>query len=352
MIEHSRTILTESDIAAAIGVLRTGQINESGVTRNLETLLKDQLGRKYAWATANGTAALYLSLLTLGIKQGDEVIIPTYVCDDVLSAVLQVGAIPIPIDLDPLDLNPCPNYARHKISVRTRAIIVAHVLGRPARMSEFLTLGVPVIEDCAHGLGGAINQALTGSIGHATTLSFHALKMITGGEGGMVLTDDFEMAKRYERLCSPNYSAREWKLRSRLPNVIAALCINQLERFPATVDRRREIANFYQLNSREWQRAVPLPIDSEDGRKSSSYRFSVVTDGSLPHDEIVRKFASQDIVVRRPVKNLCHRALGLPNKEYPAAESMFDRIVSLPLYPNLTDTEIRHVISVASEIFG
>lgn len=351
MIQHSRTLLNYEDINAALEVLSSGQINESDTTRDLESLFKEYLGRKYAWATANGTAALYISLILLGIKKGDEVIIPTYVCDDVMSAVIQTGATPIPVDLDPLDLNPCPNDARRKLSIKTRAIIVAHVLGRPVRMSEFLALGIPVIEDCAHGLGSSIFQTLAGSIGHATTLSFHALKMIAGGEGGMVLTDDYRMAERYRRLCNPNYSIGEWKLSSRLPNVIAAICISQLKRFQSTVDRRREIAKFYQDNSQTWRQAFPVVIDSEDGRRSSSYRFSVIIDNSLSYETILKKFASQNVVVRRPVKNLCHRALGLPLKEYPIAELLFDRIISLPLYTSLTDLEMEHVSKVANEVF-
>lgn len=352
MILHSRVSLPDADIEAALGVLRSGQINESDTTRQLEKSLGSALCKKYGWATANGTAAVYLALLTMGIGLGDEVLIPTYVCDDVLSAVLQVGATPVPMDVDITDLNPCPIDARRRISSRTKAIIVAHILGRPARLREFMSLGVPVIEDCAHGLGGMVGSVPAGSLGHVTTLSFHALKMLNGGEGGMVLTNNTDMASRYERLCCPNYANREWKLRSRLPNVVAAICLSQLARFPQTLTRRRQISQTYQNCAREWSKAHAVIVDSDDGRLSSAYRFALVTDGSIPYEEVAKKFEAGGVSVRRPVKNLCHRALRLPCQQYPNAESVFDRIVSLPLYPSLTREEVECVSTVACNEFA
>ena len=142
-VPHSRTVLAPADIESAIDVLRSGQVNESEVTRELERAVASALGRSHAWATAGGTAAMYSALLCMGIGAGDDVMVPTYVCDDVLSAVLQSGARPVPVDLDPFDLNPDPADAAAKAGPRTRAILLAHVLGMPARVRPSRPLACP-----------------------------------------------------------------------------------------------------------------------------------------------------------------------------------------------------------------
>jgi perosamine synthetase len=351
-VPHSRTVLSETDVAAAVTVMRSGQVNDSAETRRLETALCQRMSRRFAWATASGTDALYSALRTIGIGRGDEVLLPTYVCEDVLSAINWVGALPVPMDMDPVDLNPAPSEVSRRMTSKTKAIVVAHVLGMPARVSAFERFGVPIIEDCAHGFGACIGDRAAGSIGHSAVLSFHGLKMLTGGEGGMVLTDDERVHAAFRRSRSPDYAAGEWKSNSRLSNIIAAVVNSQLVRFEAILARRRAIGSRYSAAAADWHRCQPVPVESADGRRSSCYRFGIVIDRSMTFETVAAKFESRGVIVRRPVKNLCHRVTGCSSRQYPVAEELFDRIVSLPLYPDLSDQEAETVLSAASEVLS
>jgi perosamine synthetase len=351
-IPHSRTILAGEDIEEAVSALRSGQLVASEVTEKLEGTIAGLLSRRYAWATGSGTTALYAALRCMGIGNGDEVLVPTYVCDDVLSAVCQTGATPVPMDLDPSDLNPDPNDAATKSSPRTRAIVLAHVLGMPARISQFEELGIPVIEDCAHGLGADLKSGPAGSKGRCAVLSFHGLKMVTAGEGGMLLTDDEEVAAAYRRQQEPDFSAGEFRLHSRMSNVLSAIAISQLRRLQDTVERRRSLADKYASALSDLARVRPVPIEADDGRSSSCYRFALATDGTRLFEEIERDFLDQGVIVRRPVKQLSHRTLQIGPAACPNAEGLFDRVVSLPLYPNLSDEEQDHIIAAARRILA
>jgi perosamine synthetase len=351
-IPHSRTNLADEDIDAAVSALRSGQLVASEVTEELERTTAHLLSRRYAWATGGGTAALYSALRCMTIGSGDEVLVPTYVCDDVLSAVCQAGATPVPMDLDPGDLNPDPGDAAAKLTPRTRAVVLAHVLGMPARIRQFEEFGIPVIEDCAHGLGADLESERAGSKGRCTVLSFHGLKMVTAGEGGMLLTDDEEVATLYRRQQQPDFSAGEYRLHSRMSNVLAALAITQLRRFQDTVERRRFLADRYAQALSDLTRGRPVPVDADDGRSSSCYRFALVTDGTGSFAEIERAFLDHGVIVRRPVKQLSHRTLRMGPEACPNAEELFDRVVSLPLYPNLSDEEQDLVIAAARRILA
>jgi perosamine synthetase len=351
-VPHSRTILAAEDIDAAVSALASGQLVASEVTEELERTIASLLSRTYAWATGSGTTALYAALRCMGVGNGDEVLVPTYVCDDVLSAVSQAGATPVPVDLDPGDLNPDPHDAATKATPRTRAIVLAHVLGMPARVAEFEELGIPVIEDCAHGLGADLKSGPAGSKGRCAVLSFHGLKMVTAGEGGMLLTDDEKVAAAYGRQQQPDFPAGEFRLHSRMSNVLSAVAISQLRRFQDTLARRRSLADRYASALSDLTTVRPVPIEADDGRRSSCYRFALVTDGSRSLEEIERAFLDQGVIVRRPVKQLSHRTLRMGPEACPNAEELFDRIVSLPLYPNLADEEQDLVIAAARRILA
>jgi perosamine synthetase len=352
VIPHSRTVLSDEDVEAAAEVLRSGKIGQMEVTAELERAAGELLGKPHAWATASGSAAIHSALLCIGIGDGDEVLIPTYVCDDVISSVLQTGATPVPVDLDPADLNPDPEDARARATNRTRAIVLGHVLGMPARVEEFGGPQVPVIEDLAHGVGGSLRDGPAGSSGRFAVLSFHALKMITAGQGGMVLTDSDQAADAYARHRDPDFAAGEYRLNSRTSDVQAAIALNQLRRIERTVEERRRKAERYLEELGGLSRAVPVPIEAADGRGSSCYRVSFLTDEGLSFDQVEAAFRDRGVIVRRPVKQLSHRSLKLDPDGYPNAERLFDRVVSLPLYPDLTDEEQTAVIAAAKEVLG
>jgi perosamine synthetase len=187
MIPHSRPTLDKDDAAAVSAVLKSGHLSQGYQVSQFEKALAAFIGTKAGVAVSSGTAALHLSLLALKIGKGDEVILPSYVCTAPFNAVHLVSATPVIADIDRKTFNVDVPDLKKRITPRTKAIIVPHMFGLPADLDEILSLGIPVIEDCALSVGSRYKGQRTGSFGTLSIFSFYTTKMIATGEGGMVL---------------------------------------------------------------------------------------------------------------------------------------------------------------------
>jgi perosamine synthetase len=350
VIQHSRTFLTEDDIQAAVAVLRSGMINDSHVTSQFEKEFAQYVGASWACATSTGTLALYLALRVLAIQPGMEVLLPAYVCDDVLSAIRFVGAIPRLADICLDDFNIDPADASRKISERTRAIICPHMFGMPARLSELMKLGVPVIEDCAQAFGALYRNTRVGVFGRLACFSFHALKMLPLGEGGMVTTCDPELWKRLEHYRNPDMDAGEFTLTFHLSNILSAIGLSQLVRFGTSLERRRQIAHIYQDGLQGLN--LVLPSQEMPERISSSFRYCVLMKHGYDVDEVSREFASRRITLRRPVKRVLHTIRGLEQDYCPNTQYAFDHVISLPAHLHLTFEDQARIIDEIRRVFA
>jgi len=172
MIPHSKVALEEEDLAGVIGVLRSGQLAQGRVVSSLEEKSASLIGVKHAAAVSSGSAALHLALLSLGVGEGSEVILPSYVCTALLNAIHYVGATPVLADIDPNTYNITSESIKKVFTHKTKAIIVPHMFGLPAHIDTILSLGIPVIEDCAHSIGATVNGRKAGSFGLVSILSF------------------------------------------------------------------------------------------------------------------------------------------------------------------------------------
>ena len=321
------------------------------MTRRFEQALADYLGRQYAWGASTGTLALAHGLRLLGVGVDDEVIIPTYTCSDVLSAVRQTGAAAVLVDASLDDFNLDVKQINERITAQTKAIIVCHQFGLPVVMDKVTQCRIPVVEDCAHALGADYHGQRVGSLGDLTVCSFHGLKMLTTGEGGMVLADCDDLARVQHRFSNPDFTAGEYALDLHLSNVLAAIGLDQLQSFDERLERRRAIAARYQSDLSGIP-GVRLPTWQNDQRRSSCFRYALLLDQPWDFDGAEREFARRGIVVRRPVKTLNHRLLGLAPSGFPVAEALIDQVVSIPLYPDLSDQEVTAVIDATWSIFG
>ena len=348
MIEHSRVRLDEREIAAVLNVLQSGQINDSGVTRQFEAALASYLDRRFAWSTTTGTLAVHLSLKLLEVGPGDEVLLQTYVCDDVLSAILQTGATPVPVDMDE-DFNVDAADLDRKVSRRTKAAVVAHMFGLPARPATFDLGSIPVIEDCAQSFATLVDGKQSGTLGALSTFSFHALKLLSAGEGGMIATDDEGLADRMQSFKSPNFSRSEHRLDYHLSNIHSALGLAALDAWPAQAEQRQGLAERYG-KALSGVRDAQLPNRHLQGRESSWQRYCLLLGETQRFSELEALYRDRGIVVRRPVKSLNHRLLGLPDSHCPRAAALFERIVSIPFYPNLADSEVETVLEATLEL--
>ena len=168
----------------------------------------------------------------------------------------------------------------------------------------------------------------------------------------MLLSDDEKVAEAYRGQQDPDFSAGQYRLHSRMSNVLAAIAVRQLARLHETVAGRRLFAARYESGLSDLTVARPVPVEADDGRRSSCYRFALITDGSVPFAEVERAFLDQGVIVRRPVKQLCHRTMRMGPETCPNAEELFDRVISLPLYPDLSDEEQEVIIAAARRILA
>ena len=190
MIPHSRPTLDQSDFDGVLQVIKSGHLVQGEQTAGFEKDLSSLIGVKGGVAVSSGTAALHLSLISLGVGKGDEVILPGFVCTAPLNAIHYVGASPVIAEIDRLTFNIDVNDLKRRITKKTKAIIVPHMFGLPADVEDIASLGIPVIEDCAHSLGSRYGDHYTGGIGALSIFSFYATKVIATGEGGMVLSNN------------------------------------------------------------------------------------------------------------------------------------------------------------------
>ena len=243
-------------------VLDSGWVSQGPKVRELEASVAKYLGIKHVVAVVNCTAALHLSLLAIGIKPEDEVLVADYTFPATGHAVLYCGAKPIFIDADPRTYNIDPNLIEERITPRTRAIIPVHTFGQPADMDAIMEIaeanGLKVIEDAACAFGAKYKGRYAGTMGHTGCFSFHARKGITTGEGGMVVTDDKELAEKIRRLSTFGMTSaweREGKVmipeftdlgyNYKMSDITAAIGVAQLKKLDAIIARKRALASYW-----------------------------------------------------------------------------------------------------------
>lgn len=343
MIPHSKVVLEEEDLAGVIGVLRSGQLAQGRVVSSLEEKSASLIGVNHAVAVSSGSAALHLSLLSLGVGEGSQVIMPSYVCTALLNAVHYVGATPVLADIDPNTYNITSENVEKVITDKTKAIIVPHMFGLPADIDAILSLGIPGIEDCAQSIGATVNGRKAGSFGLVSILSFYATKMLGAGEGGMVLSNDRGLIESIRDLRA--YDERETytvRYNYKLTDIQAAVVVSQLNKLSAFIEKRKEIAALYNHGLKRV--GVRLPVVPEE-REHIYYRYVILLENS---PEFMKEMRKRGIECRRPVFKPLHRYLSLPG--YPITDEVWEKAVSIPIYPSLTAEEAHRIVDAIMAI--
>jgi dTDP-4-amino-4,6-dideoxygalactose transaminase len=342
-IPHSRPTLGPEEIKAAAEVIECGHIAEGRVVREFEAAFARKMGGNYAVATSSGTAALHLTLLAMGIGSNAEVILPSYVCTALLNAVRYVGASPIFAEIDPLTYNIDPDDVKKRLSGRTKAMIVPHLFGLAADLENLLALNVPVIEDCAQSVGGGIGNKALGTFGDACIVSFYATKVMTCGEGGMVLSNSENLADRIKDLKIYDQRDRyETRFNYKMTDIQAAIGLTQLAKLDCFIQRRRNVAKEY---FRAFQPlGVKIPADHP---AHIYYRFVIGLDtDSRP---LISKLAQKGIGCARPIYLPLHHCLKLTG--YPLTDKAWRTSLSIPIYPSLSDQEVQRVIEIMLDAY-
>lgn len=347
----------------------TGWISSEGpfVTR-FEEELAALCGRAHGVAVANGTVALEAAVAALGIGPGDEVILPTFTIISCAAAVVRAGAVPVVVDCDPVTWNMDVAQIERRITDRAKAIMAVHIYGVPVDMDPLLELArrfeLKVIEDAAQMHGQTYRGRACGSFGDLSTFSFYPNKLVTTGEGGMIVTDDAMLAERcrsLRNLCfrpERRFVHDELGFNFRMTNMQAALGVAQLEKLSDTIARKRRIGRRY----RELLGDVPglqLPIERTDYADSLYWVYGVVLDESVRMDATAAaKALQQRGVGTRPFFWPMHeqpvfRRMGLfENERHPVAERIARRGLYLPSGVALRDEQIEAVVKAVREILA
>ena len=334
MIPHSKPTISKSDIEALANQAKSGMHAPGEKTREFENKIKILTRAKYVKAVQTGTAAIHLALLALNIKKGDEVIIPSYVCQSVLSAVKYTQATPILVDISPDSSNISAQTIKSKITKKTKAIVVPHMFGIQTEINKIKKLKIPTIEDCAHFLSPIKSK------GKISTFSFYATKMISTGHGGAIATDNRKIAQRIEDLLK--YDKRKsYKIayNSSLTDLQSSLGISQIKKLPQFIKKRKQIAQKYSSSLKN------LPIIVPNFQRSSvPFRYIIKLKNKRQKDQIKKHLRKNKIIAEDPIFKPLHQYLKLPRKYFPNTEKAFATSLSIPIYPSLKDKEINYII--------
>jgi perosamine synthetase len=320
-------------------------------------------GVQHAIATNNGTTALHVALLALGIGPGDEVIVPTLTFVASANAVMYCGATPVFVDIEAATWNLDLNRLEAAITPRTKAIMVVHLFGHPVDMDPVMEIAarhrLSVIEDAAEAHGAAYKGRVVGGIGHLATFSFYGNKIITTGEGGMVTTNDPTLARKVMMLKGQgqDFEKRYWfpiiGYNYRMTNIQAALGLAQLEQIEWHLGRRRENGRWYRdAFSAHPQFALQV---EQPWAKSAYWINSVVLPDALPisRDEVMSRLNTLGIETRPffyPMHILPMYAGLIGEQRFPVADSIAARGMNLPSSGNLTRDDVDYVVQAIVDV--
>lgn len=362
-IPYGRQSIDESDVAAVSEVLRSDWLTQGPKVEEFEKSLAAATGARFAVAYANGTIALQGAYHAAGLREGDEVVTTPITFAATATAALWQGARPVFADIDPRDGNLDPAAAAAAVTSRTKALAPVHFAGRPVDLDAFRRLaadkGLTLIEDGCHALGASYKGKRVGSIGHMTAFSFHPVKSITTGEGGAVTTDDPALHARLvsfrqhgiRRGADWEYAVEEKAVNSRLTDLQCALGVSQLKRLGAFIARRRAIAARYDAAFAGWPELELLPPAPE----SSWHLYVLRLKGAhgAKRRPLFQALRGRGIGVQVhyiPVyQHPFYRGLGYRDGLCPKAEDFYSRILSLPIYPDLTDSQQDEVVRAVRE---
>lgn len=368
-IPYGRQVIDQADIDAVVEVLKGDWLTTGPAVDAFEVEFASYVGAGEAVAVSNGTAALHLCMLAAGIGPGDEVIVPALTFVASANAARFVGADVVFADVDEEDLTIDVGHVASLVTARTKAIVAVDFAGLPCRLDELLAIahqhGIALIEDACHAPGAIYRGRRVGSIATMTAFSFHPVKHMTTGEGGMVTTNDPALAGRVRMLRNHGIdadfrhreSAGTWEYdmvelgyNYRLPDLNCALGLSQLRRADERLKRRRELVAAYNDRLAEVEE-LRLPVEP-DGRQSAWHLYPVRVggpDAARRRTAVFQSLRRANIGVNvhyKPVHlHTYYAQLGHRKGECPVAEAAYDGLLSLPMWAGLTDEAQARVVN-------
>lgn len=371
MIPYGKQTIEQDDIQAVVDVLQSDFLTTGPKIAEFEQTVADYVGAKYAVAISNGTSALHAACFAAGIGPGDEVITTPLTFAASANCVLYCGGTPVFADVDPKTYNIDPEDIRRKITDRTKAIIAVHLAGQPCDMDAIHSIarehGLIVIEDGAHALGSVYKGKKVGSMSDMTTFSFHPVKPITTGEGGMIVTDKENFYKkmvlfrshgitRDDSMMTRNdgpwfYQQFDLGYNYRITDIQCALGCSQMKKLDRFLARRKEIVARYNEAFADSDNII-TPYQLSD--TESGWHLYIVQVKNCDRRQVFEAMREKGIGVNVhyiPVyMHPYYQEHGYENVHCANAEEIYSHIISLPLYPGLTSEQQDYVIDTLKSL--
>lgn len=370
-IPYGLHCLDENDIREVVKVLKSNWITQGPKIPRFEKALCEYTGAKYAVAVSSGTAALHIAALASGLKHGDEAITSPITFVASANCILYAGAKPVFADVQEDTININPEEIKKKVNRKTKAVIPVHFAGQPCNLGEVRDIakkhGLIIIEDASHALGAEYRGSKIGSCEYSdmATFSFHPVKHITTGEGGVVLTNREDLYKKLLMLRNHGitketgnkkdawyYEQRLLGFNYRITDFQCALGLSQLRKLDRFVEARRKIAEFYN-ESLSGIRGLALPCEYSEV-KSSWHIYCVQLEDSVVRKRVFDYLRKKGIGIQVhyiPVhlQPYYRKNFGYKAGDYPKAERYYKRTITLPIYPRLKSLELNYVVKAVKE---
>jgi dTDP-4-amino-4,6-dideoxygalactose transaminase len=369
----------DEEINEVVDSLKSGWITTGPKVKRFEESFKNYVSAPYAVPLSSATAGLHLALLALALKPGDEVITTPMTFAATVSMIVQAGGTPVLADIEPGTLNVSVAEMRKKITPRTRALMPVHFAGQPCDLDEIFALarefGLAVIEDAAHAIGTEYKGARIGSFDSISVFSFHPIKNITTGEGGMVATRDERIAeeislmkfhgmnreawKRYEASGTPNYDIVMPGFKYNMMDLQAALGLHQLDKLDSFIEMRTLLANLYnEAFSEVPEVIVPEEVPYEHRHAWHLYTPLIrIEDLTIDRDAFMAQLKGENIGTGLHFKAIHHHpyyrdTLKIAPGTLPNADYASERILSLPLFPLMSLEDAKDVVNAVKTVIA
>lgn len=375
IIQISEPCVGNEELEALRAPLESGWLTQGPQVNAFEKEFASKHDVKHAFAVTSCTTGLHMALVALGVGPGDEVIVPAFTWVATANAALYCGATPVFVDIDPITFNMDPNQLKKSITKKTKAIIPVHLFGLNADIDAIraiLSENIFIIEDAACAAGGKYKGRATGSLGDVGVFSFHPRKSITTGEGGMVTTNNSELAERLEMLRNHGasiseevrhkgpkpYLLPEFNLvgyNYRMTDLQGAIGRVQLRKLNNFIEERAKWAAWYreQLSKIDW---LQLPNEPIEGRHAwQAFVTYVKSNAPMPRDEIMERLQSQGISTRPgthavPFLGYYKERYGYQPNHFPVAHQCYQNSMAIPLHNKMSLEDYQHVVTALSSI--
>ena len=371
-------LIEQPEIDEVVASMKSGWLGTGPKVHQFEEMFRDYKGTKYAMALNSCTAALHLSMLAIGIQPGDEVLVPTMTFAATANAVIHAGGKPVLVDCQRDTMNIDPEDIERKITPRTKAIIPVHFAGRSCDMDAIMDIAkrhnLKVVEDCAHAIETEYHGKKAGTFGEIGCFSFYVTKNIVTGEGGMAITDNEEYADKIKVLGLHGMSKDAWKrfsdsgykhyqvvypgFKYNMMDLQAAIGIHQLPRVDKYWKRRQEIWNRYNTAFQDLPVFTPAPVELNTRHAYHLYTLLLDIDNlNITRDQFLDEMTKRKIgvgvhYIALHLHPYYQQTFGYKRGDFPNAEWISDRTVSLPLSAKLTEEDVEDVINVVGEVLS